>query len=77
MKNSELFILPSLKIQGYEKSFMVFMAVMFQGEVFWVVKPRSVVVGYHCFRGPTLVSCHNTTWRHKTKSLYSSLFDGS
>jgi len=28
--------------------------VLFQVEVFWVVTPCSVVVGYQCFRGP----CH-------------------
>jgi len=27
-------------------------AVMFQVEVFWVVKPCSVLVGYQCSRGP-------------------------
>jgi hypothetical protein len=28
------------------------MTVMFQVEVFWVVKPRNDVVGYQRFRGP-------------------------
>jgi len=36
--------------------FEVFMAVKIQVEVLWVVTPCSVVVGYHCFRGPC---CHH------------------
>jgi hypothetical protein len=33
-------------------SFEAFTAVMFQVDVFWVVTPCSVVVGYKLFRGP-------------------------
>jgi hypothetical protein len=33
-------------------SFEASMTVMFQVEVFWVVMPCNVVVGYQCFRGP-------------------------
>jgi len=33
-------------------SFEAFTAVMFQVEVFWVVTPCNVVVGYQRFRGP-------------------------
>jgi len=36
----------------YFGSFGTFTAVMFQVEVFWVVTPCSVVVGYQSFRGP-------------------------
>jgi len=32
-------------------SFMAFTAVIFDVEVFWVMTPCSVVVGYQCFRG--------------------------
>jgi len=37
--------------------FETFTAVMFQGEVFWLMTPYSVVVGYQRFRGPC---CHIT-----------------
>jgi hypothetical protein len=55
-----------------DASFEAFTGVMFQVEVFWVVTPCSVVVGYQNFRSPwclhlqgevydkTLVSYHNT-----------------
>jgi hypothetical protein len=32
-------------------NFEAFRAVMFQGEVFWIVMPRGVVVGYQRFGG--------------------------
>jgi hypothetical protein len=35
-----------------DASFEAFMTVMFQAEVFWVVTPCSVVVGYERFGGP-------------------------
>jgi hypothetical protein len=37
---------------NYCKSFKAFMVMMFQVEIFWVVTPCNVVVGYQCFRGP-------------------------
>jgi hypothetical protein len=37
---------------GYIRKFEVFMAAKIQVEVFWVVTPCSVVVGYQRFRGP-------------------------
>jgi hypothetical protein len=49
--------------------FEAFTVMTFQVEVFLVVTPCSVVVGYQRFRGPcclsqTLVSHDSTTWRH-------------
>jgi hypothetical protein len=50
-----------------------FAAVKIQVEVFWVLTPCVVMVGYQRFRGPCclhlqgqeiLASYHNTTWRH-------------
>jgi hypothetical protein len=38
----------------------VFTAVKIQVEVFWVVTPCSVVVGYQCFRGPCCLHLHFT-----------------
>jgi hypothetical protein len=62
-------------------NFEVFTAVMIQVEVFWIVTPCSVVVGYQRFRGPfftpkmeaawsseTSVSCHITIWRHNPEN---------
>jgi hypothetical protein len=46
-------------------NFEAYRAVMFQVEVFWVVTPCSVVVGFRRFRGP----CHNTTRRHNPEDL--------
>jgi hypothetical protein len=39
-------------------NFEAFTAVMFQVEVFWVVTPCGVVVGYRRFRGPCCLSLH-------------------
>jgi len=47
-----------------------------QVEVFWLVTPYSVVVGYQCFEDPcclhlqseTLVSYYNPTRRHNTET---------
>jgi len=38
--------------------FEAFMVVKIQVEVFWVGTRYSVVVGYHCFRGPCCVHLH-------------------
>jgi hypothetical protein len=40
-------------------SFEAFTAVMSRVEVFWVVTPCSVVVGYHRFRGPCCLHLRN------------------
>jgi hypothetical protein len=40
------------KCYKYNLSFQAFIVMMIQVEVFWVVTPCSVVVGYQCFRGP-------------------------
>jgi len=51
------------------------MTVMFPFEVFWVVTPCSVVVGYQRFRGPCclhikgVLSYHNTTRHHNPEDL--------
>jgi hypothetical protein len=37
------------------------MAVIFQVEIVWVVMPCSVVVGYHCFRGPCCLHLQDFT----------------
>jgi hypothetical protein len=37
---------------GKDERFEVFMAMNIQIEVFWVVTPYSVVVGYQCLGGP-------------------------
>jgi hypothetical protein len=59
----------------------VFAAVKIQVEIFWIVTPRSVVVGYQRFERPfchhlqgactceTSVSYHNTRRRHKPEDL--------
>jgi len=39
--------------------------VMFQVEVFWVVTPCSVVVGYQRFRGPHRVTTQISTWKYR------------
>jgi len=41
-------------------SFEAFTAVMFQVEVFWVVTPCNVVVGYQRFRDPCCLCGHPT-----------------
>jgi hypothetical protein len=46
----------SAKITITDQSFEAFTAVMSQVEVFWVVTPCSVVVGYQRFRGPKLIN---------------------
>jgi len=33
--------------------------VLFEVEVFWVVTPCSVVVGYQCFWGPSCLHCED------------------
>jgi hypothetical protein len=46
----------------------VFMAVKIQTEIFWVVMPCSVVVGYQHFRGPCCLHLHNeVTGNSETK----------
>jgi hypothetical protein len=61
-------------IQNFAR-FEVFTSVNIQFGVFWVVKPRNIVVGYHRFRGTclsfseTLVYCHNITRRHNPEDL--------
>jgi hypothetical protein len=47
-KNINLSVSELVMIGGFE----AFTAVMFQVDVFWVVKPCSVVVGYQRFGGP-------------------------
>jgi hypothetical protein len=49
-------------------SFEVFTAVEIEVQVFWVVAPCSVILGYQHFRGP-LISYHNITRRHKPEDL--------
>jgi hypothetical protein len=66
-------------MDGHDLPFMrvlrLFMAMMFQVELFWVVTPCSVVIGYQRFRGPCFlhlqgeVSYHNTTERHNPEGL--------
>jgi hypothetical protein len=51
------------------KIFKVFMVMMFQVEVFWVVIPCSAMVGYHCFRGPCCFHLHSTAWFHNPEDL--------
>jgi hypothetical protein len=46
------------KLQLSNASFKDFAAVMFQVEVFWVVMPRGVVVGYQRFRGSFCFHLH-------------------
>jgi hypothetical protein len=41
-----------------EARFEVFTAVKVQVEVFWVVTPYSVVIGYHRFRGQCCLHIH-------------------
>jgi len=38
-----------LFLRGWYASYEAFTAVMFQIQVFWLVTPCSVVVGYQCF----------------------------
>jgi hypothetical protein len=50
-----------------------FTTIMFQVEVFWIVTPCGVVVGYlrrdtACI-SETLICYHNTIWRHNPKGL--------
>jgi len=72
------FILTVIEIECFE----AFTAVTFQVEVFWVVTPCSVVVGYQHFGGQcytlkmataltseTLMSYHNTRRRHSPEDL--------
>jgi hypothetical protein len=44
-----------LELSGYSLNFEAFTEVMFQVEVFRIVTPCSVVVGYQRFRGPCCV----------------------
>jgi hypothetical protein len=45
----------SQEINGYYARYEVFTAVKIQVDVFWVVTPCSVVVGYRRFRGPCYI----------------------
>jgi len=44
------FSIDNFKDKDFVARFGVFMAVKMQVEVFWVVMPFSVVIGYHHFR---------------------------
>jgi len=50
-------------------SFEAITAVMFQVEVFRVLTPCSVVVGYRRFRRPRCLHLHNTARRHNPEGL--------
>jgi hypothetical protein len=50
-------------------SFEAFTGVMFHVEVFWIVTPCSVVVGYQGFRGPCCVRLHLDSLTHYSQGL--------
>jgi hypothetical protein len=52
-----------------DASFEAFTAVMFQVEVFWVMMPCSVVVGYQRFEGPC---CVHLQGKVKMEAAWSS-----
>jgi len=54
-------ILAKVGIQSSRVSFEAYKAVIFQVEVFWVVTPCSVVIGYQRFRGPCILHLRSHT----------------
>jgi hypothetical protein len=53
--------------------FEVIMTVKVQVKVFWAVTPRSVVVGYQCFRGPGFALKVDAGQSFKTLASYCSI----
>jgi hypothetical protein len=72
-------ITSSFFLSGFPSKILCAMNI--QVQIFWVVTPCGFVVGYQRFVGPcclhlhgegfseTLVSYHNTTWRHNQEDL--------
>jgi hypothetical protein len=56
-------IMKTRRSAGHVPRFGIFMAVIFQVEVFRVATPCSVVVRYQCFEGPCSLHLHSVTSR--------------